>query len=211
MITTLNGFKLDEKMITERVGEKYYKKFKSARVCILGLGGLGSNISVYLARSGLGKLILVDYDIVEPSNINRQYYNTSHIGMKKTEALKNIINEINPFVEVEVKNLKIDKNNINEIIKNEKYVCEALDDADTKAMIVGEILSKYNDKIIISGSGMAGIENANNILTHKKFKNLYVCGDEESDFKKVEGMMAPKVCICAGHQANVVLKLIKDE
>ena len=172
-------------------------KLGESSVCILGLGGLGSNIAVSLARSGIGRLVLVDFDRVEESNLNRQYYNLTHIGMKKTEAIV-----------LKVIDKKIDRDNILEIVDKESIICEALDDAMTKSMVVGEILSNYSDKFVVAGSGMAGIGDANSIKTVKRFKNLYICGDDASDFEEVDGMMAPRVNICAGHQANIILRII---
>lgn len=183
-------------------------RFARSSVCILGLGGLGSNIGVSLARSGVGRIVLVDFDRVEESNLNRQYYNRSHIGMKKTEALVDVIRSINRDIALEVVDTKIDKENILALVKDESIICEALDDAATKSMVVSEILENYPDKVVVAGSGMAGIGDANKIKTSKKFKNLYICGDGSSDFNEVDGMMSPRVNICAGHQANIIIRLI---
>ena len=185
--------------------------FQSSRVCILGLGGLGSNIAVMLARSSIGTLHLIDFDDVEISNLNRQYYTLENIDMKKTQAIKNIIEKINPFVEVIIENIKITEKNIDNIIKDEKYIVEALDDADSKAMLVNKILESYPEKYIISASGMAGVGDSNGIKTKIVMKNLYICGDGFRDYEEYSGMMAPRVNLCAAHQANLVLELILEE
>ena len=185
--------------------------FQSSRVCILGLGGLGSNIAVMLARSSIGTLHLIDFDDVEISNLNRQYYTLENIDMKKTQAIKNIIEKINPFVEVIIENTKITEKNIDNIIKDEKYIVEALDDADSKAMLVNKILESYPEKYIISASGMAGVGDSNGIKTKRVMKNLYICGDGFRDYEEYSGMMAPRVNLCAAHQANLVLELILEE
>lgn len=125
---------LKEEELLERNVKGISEKLKKAKVCILGLGGLGSNVATLLARSGIGYLKLVDFDIVEASNLNRQQYRISHIGMKKTEAIKTIIKEINPFVEIEVLNKKIDRENILSIVGDVEIVVEAFDVAETKAM-----------------------------------------------------------------------------
>lgn len=197
--------------ISKRNEENSLEKLQNGEVAILGAGGLGSNVAVMLARSSVGRIYILDFDEVEASNLNRQVYGIKHIGMKKTEALKNIIKEINPFVEVEVKNIKITQDNISEIIKNRKIIVEAFDNADTKAMVVNEILENHPDKIIISGSGMAGVEGINNIKTKKVFKNLYLCGDGYSDYEEYSGIMSPKVTICAAHQANTAIKIILEK
>lgn len=177
-------------------------------VCILGLGGLGSNIGVYLARSGIGRLVLVDFDQVEASNLNRQYYSLGHIGMKKTQALVEVIRSINPFIDLEVIDTKINRDNIMDIVKGQQIICEALDDPATKSMVVSEVLANSDDKLVVAASGMAGLGDANLIRTRRKLSRLYICGDERSDFELIPGMMAPRVSICAGHQANIILRLL---
>lgn len=177
-------------------------------VCILGLGGLGSNIGVYLARSGIGRLVLVDFDQVEASNLNRQYYSLGHIGMKKTHALLEVIRSINPFIDLEVIDTKINRDNIMDIVKGQQIICEALDDPATKSMVVSEVLANSDDKLVVAASGMAGLGDANLIRTRRKLSRLYICGDERSDFELIPGMMAPRVSICAGHQANIILRLL---
>ena len=201
---------LKEEDLLKRNVKGISKKLKKTRVCILGLGGLGSNVAVLLARSGIGSLKLVDFDTVETSNLNRQQYRISHIGMKKTEALKNIIKEINPFVETEVLDIKIDRKNIYSTVGDIEIVVEAFDRAETKAMILEELLTDKN-KIVISASGMAGLGSANEIVTKKIKDNFYLIGDNYSDYEEYSGIMPTRVMICAAHQANVVLRLILGE
>ena len=186
------------------------EKLKKAKVCILGLGGLGSNVATLLARSGIGYLKLVDFDIVEASNLNRQQYRISHIGMKKTEAIRTIIKEINPFVEVKTLDIKVDRENILSIVGDIEIVVEAFDRAETKAMILEELLTNKN-KIVISASGMAGLGSANEIITRKVRDNFYLIGDNYSDYEEYSGIMSTRVMLCAAHQANVVLRLIVGE
>lgn len=140
-----DSFLLDEKEIFSRNIKGTFEKLKSAKVCILGLGGLGSNVAVMLARADIGYLKLVDFDIVEASNLNRQQYRITDINMKKTEALKNIIEEINPFVKIEILDIKIDEKNLHLAVENTNIIIEAFDNAETKAMLVGELLSN-NEK-----------------------------------------------------------------
>ena len=185
-------------------------KLKKAKVCILGLGGLGSNVAILLARAGIGYLKLVDFDIVEASNLNRQQYRISHIGMKKTEAIRTIIKEINPFVEIEVLNKKVDRENILSIVGDVEIVVEAFDIAETKAMAIEELLIN-GDKKLVSASGMAGLGSANEIITRKIRDNFYLVGDNYSDYEEYSGIMSTRVMICAAHQANVVLRLILGE
>ena len=201
---------LKEEDLLKRNVKGIAKKLKKAKVCILGLGGLGSNVAVLLARAGIGYLKLVDFDVVEVSNLNRQQYRISHIGIKKTEAIRIIIKEINPFVEIEVLNKKVDRENILSVVGDVEIVVEAFDVAETKAMAIEELLTNGN-KILISASGMAGIGSANEIITRKIRDNFYLIGDNYSDYEEYSGIMSTRVMICAAHQANVVLRLILGE
>ncbi len=201
---------LKEEDLLKRNVKGISKKLKKTRVCILGLGGLGSNVAVLLARAGIGSLKLVDFDTVETSNLNRQQYRISHIGIKKTEAMKSIIREINPFVEVDILDIKVDRENIYSIVGDIEIVVEAFDRAETKAMILEELLTDKN-KIVVSASGMAGLGSANEIVTRKIKDNFYLIGDNYSDYEEYSGLMSTRVMLCAAHQANMVLRLILEE
>ena len=201
---------LKEEDLLKRNVKGISEKLKKAKVCILGLGGLGSNVAILLARSGIGYLKLVDFDIVEASNLNRQQYRISHIGMKKTEAIRTIIKEINPFVEVKTLDIKVDRENISSIVEDIEIVVEAFDRAETKAMAIEELLIN-GDKMLISASGMAGIGSANEIITRKIRDNFYLVGDNYSDYEEYSGIMSTRVMICAAHQANIVLRIILGE
>lgn len=201
---------LKEEDLLQRNVKGISEKLKKVKVCILGLGGLGSNVAVLLARSGIGYLKLVDFDIVEASNLNRQQYRISHINMKKVEAIKNIIKEINPFVEVDILDIKVSKENIHSIVGDIEIVVEAFDRAETKAMLMEELLTNTN-KIVVSASGMAGLGSANEIVTKKIKDNFYLVGDNYSDYEEYLGIMSTRVMICAAHQANMVLRLILGE
>ena len=201
---------LKEEDLLKRNVKGISKKLKETKVCILGLGGLGSNVAILLARAGIGYLKLVDFDIVEESNLNRQQYRISHIGMKKTEAIRTIIKEINPFVEIETLDVKVDRENILSIVGDIEIVVEAFDIAETKAMAIEELLTNGN-KMLVSASGMAGLGSANEIITRKIRDNFYLVGDNYSDYEEYSGIMSTRVMICAAHQANVVLRLILGE
>lgn len=200
-----------EYLLVSRHTPGVHEKVKKASVGIAGLGGLGSNVAVSLARLGIGKLLLIDFDVVEPSNLNRQQYFVKHIGMKKTNALKELIKEINPFVDIEIKDLYLDRSNIYECFKEVDIVVEAFDNPKCKSDLVNEILTKCNDKPVVSASGVAGYFSNNSIKTKKVLKNLYLVGDNISEAKVGCGLMAPRVAIAANHQANTVLRIILGE
>ena len=180
---------LKEEDLLKRNVKGIAKKLKKAKVCILGLGGLGSNVAVLLARAGIGYLKLVDFDVVEVSNLNRQQYRISHIGIKKTEAIKSIIKEINPFVEIEILDVKVERENILSVAGDVEIVVEAFDVAETKTMAIEELLTNGN-KILVSASGMAGLGSANEIITRKIRDNFYLIGDNYSDYEEYSGIMS---------------------
>lgn len=197
-----------EALMVARHTPYVHERVKKARVAIAGLGGLGSNIAVSLARTGVGHLHLVDFDIVEPSNLNRQAYKIRHLGMKKTEALKSEIEDINPYIKVSIDTDKVTEENAASMFQNDQIVCEAFDKPEYKAMLVNTLLEQRPDIKLVAGSGMAGYESSNLIITKKVFKNFYLCGDGKNDVQPGRGLMAPRVSICAGHQANMILRLI---
>ena len=200
-----------EQAMDQRFSKEVYEKFKQARICIAGLGGLGSNIAIMLARSGIGTLKLIDFDVVDITNLNRQTYRIEHIDRPKTEALREIIGEINPYIKIEVIQKKVTEENLAELFTGEQLVCEAFYNPEYKAMLVNYLLEQQPETIVVSGSGMAGVGSSNRICTRQKMKRLYVCGDEESDAYAGMGLLSPRVSICAGHQANMLLRLILGE
>ena len=186
------------------------EQLNSARVAVAGLGGLGSNIAVMLARSGVGHLFLVDFDVVDVTNLNRQMYRTKDIGRPKTEALREILGDINPYLDIKTRQIKVSPDNVKELFDGYPIVCEAFDRPDMKSMLVSELL-RVTKAVVVSGNGMAGFGNANEITTEKKLSRLYVCGDKKTDVGGGTGLMAPRVAVCAGHQANQVIRLILGE
>lgn len=200
-----------EQLLVSRHTPGVHEKVKKATVGIAGLGGLGSNIAISLARLGIGKLILVDFDVVEPSNLNRQQYFIRHIGMLKTKALKEIIHEINPYVEIETIDIYLEKENIMSCFKDAQIVVEAFDNPNCKAELTNTILTESTDKFLVAASGMAGYFSNNTIQTKKITKRFYLVGDDTSEAKLGCGLMAPRVSIAANHQANMVLRLILGE
>src|SRR5574344_1216322 len=129
-------------------------KLSKAKVAICGLGGLGSNIAIALARAGVGHLHLIDFDQVDLTNLNRQQYKIEYIGQYKTYALKEEIKEFSPYIEIDTTNQKLDENNIKEILVNETIICEAFDKADQKAMLTNYVLENMPEKYLVGASGM---------------------------------------------------------
>ena len=191
-----------------RFPEEMQTKLRNARVAVAGLGGLGSNIAVMLARSGIGELLLVDFDTVDVTNLNRQMYLIPQLGKPKAEALPEILYQINPYLTYRSVCIKVTPNNVKELFSEYPIVCEAFDKPDQKAMLVRELLMQCRKTTVVSGNGMAGYADANEIRTCQVMKRLYVCGDQSTDVGNGIGLIAPRVAVCAAHEANKVLQLI---
>ena len=197
--------------LDDRHGIEFQKKISSTTVAVCGLGGLGSNIAISLARAGIGKLILIDFDKVDITNLHRQQYKANQIGMCKTEALQNNLKEINPYLETKIHTICLDESNAKDVLADADIICEAFDNAEAKANIVNFVLSEMPDKYIVAASGMAGLDSANLIKTRKVSKRFYLCGDEVSDIKDGIGLVSTRVMLCAAHQAHTVLRIIAEE
>ena len=185
------------------------ERMQAARVAIAGAGGLGSNLALLLVRSGLGTLRIVDFDRVEYSNLNRQAYDLRHIGQEKVLALAQRAKEINPDVRIEAICARVNEQNAAQLFSGFSIVCEAFDRAEEKSMLISTLGAQLPEVKLISASGMGGLGSANGIQTRRAMKNLYLCGDYVSDM--AEGVMAPRVMLCAAQQANMVLRLIAGE
>ena len=185
-----------------------YDNLQKASVGIAGVGGLGSHIAIALARIGVGNLVIVDFDVVEPSNLNRQMYQINQLGQKKVFAMKDNIQKINPYLNIAAIDKKIDNENIFSLFEDCSIVIEAFDRPDQKTMLI-KSLSKTN-KIIIGASGMAGYGQNDSIITRKINDKLYIIGDFTNEAKPGRGLMAPRVMIAAAKQANLAVELILD-
>lgn len=197
--------------LINRHGMDLQKRFSAATVAVCGLGGLGSNIAPALARAGVGRLLLIDFDRVDITNLHRQQYKANQIGRFKTEALAENIIEIAPYTETKTLTEKITKDNYTDLLKDADIICEAFDNAEAKAMLVNGVLEKMPDCYMVAASGMAGIGTPNTIQTRKMMKHFYLCGDEVSDAGDTIGLIAPRVMLCALHQAHTVLRILAGE
>ncbi len=181
---------------------------KKAAVGIAGLGGLGSAVAVALARIGVGRLVLADFDVVEPSNLNRQQYFVDQIGMLKTEACAVNLRRINPYVRIETHCVRLTAENVPQIFGDVDVVVEAFDTAEVKAMIAESYGRAFPDRPIVLASGLAGHLPANTVITRRMGKAMVVVGDLNTAAAPGTGLMAPRVGVAAHHQANAVLRLL---
>jgi sulfur carrier protein ThiS adenylyltransferase len=183
-------------------------RIKTAAVGIMGLGGLGSAVAVALARMGVGRLLLADYDVVEPTNLNRQQYFIDQIGTPKTEALKTNLARINPYVSVETWGEKLTEDLIAQVFARVDVLTECFDDPEMKAVALRTALTRLQGKGYVGASGVAGCGYNGAIVTRRLYPGVYVVGDGETAAKPGQGLMAPRVGIAAHQQANQVLRIL---
>ena len=194
-----------------RHGEDLQNKISAARVAVCGLGGLGSNIAIALARAGVGHLHLIDFDRVDLTNLNRQQYAVGQLGQYKTDALRETLSLVSPYCDVTCDTIKVTEETLPDLLRNEDYICEAFDRAEAKAMLVSGVLEHFPEKYLVAGSGLAGLGSANTIQTRRVSQRFYLCGDGTSDSSVGLGLVASRVLVCAAHEANMILRLIAGE
>lgn len=182
---------------------------KEKVVGVAGCGGLGSNCAISLARAGIGKLIIADFDLVSKENLNRQYYFTDQTGMMKVVALRDNIWRVNPEVVVEFHPVKLEPENLVKFFNSCHVMVEAFDQADQKQMLIETFLMELPGKPLVIGSGIAGW-GKNELLTCRNIDNLYICGDETTEISGHMPPLAPRVGVVGNMQANTVLQIILD-
>ena len=196
--------------LEQRHGAELQRRFSAASVAVCGLGGLGSNVAISLARAGIGTLHLIDFDRVDISNLHRQQYAVSQLGMYKTVAMKRILSGIAPYCKVVTDTVRLNEDDLS-LIADRDIICECFDNAECKAMLVNGVSERYPEKYIVAASGMSGLHTGNTIQTKRLGRRLYICGDGMSDVSDDGTLFAPRVMLCAAHQANTVLRIIADK
>lgn len=200
-----------EQALIGRIGAKMQKKLKDSSVAICGLGGLGSNVAIALARANVGKLILIDFDRIDITNLNRQQYRANQIGEYKADMLAKNLKEISPYIEIVPIVTRLEQSNYMSLLLETDIICEAFDKAEEKSKLVHFVLEYMPDKYLVSASGMAGIGSPNMIKTRKITDKFYLCGDGVSDVNKGESLFSARVMLCASHQATTILRIIVGE
>ncbi len=198
----IDAFRQD---LIKKLGEAKLAKIEQARIGIAGAGGLGSNCAACLARVGFRNFTIVDFDQIEPSNLDRQFYFEDQVGMKKVEALRTNLLRINPQLELQMLPVKLEPGNIPEIFRACDVVVECLDRAEAKSMLVSALLS--SGKLIVSASGLGGYGASDDLKVLKMRPNLVLVGDLASDIEKSPAL-SPRVSIAAAKQADVVLEFV---
>lgn len=199
-----------EALMVARHTPGVHAKVKGAVVGIAGLGGLGSAIAIALARVGIGRLILADFDVVEPSNLNRQQYFIDQLGMRKTEALAANLRRINPYVALDLHAVRLTPDNLESIFGRVDVMVEAFDRADQKVMLLRAFAARWPETPLVAASGLAGLGSEATIGVTSLGRNIHVVGDLETAARPGSGLMCPRVGIAAHMQANVVLRLLVE-
>jgi sulfur carrier protein ThiS adenylyltransferase len=183
-------------------------RLAGSRVSIVGCGGLGSNSAMMLVRAGVRSLTLVDHDVVEESNLNRQMFFRDQLGMPKTQALAQTLRRIEPGLDLTLVQHRVTAGDLCGIVGDADVVVEAVDQADVKAMIANVLLRDRPGTPLVGASGLAGFDSANDISTECVADDFYLAGDQRSDVRKGLPLLAPRVMTAAAHQAHAVVRIL---
>lgn len=195
-------------MRTSPFGEDVSERLAHSKVGVAGCGGMGSHVATALARTGIGRMVIADFDTVDDSNLFRQCYTPSDVGRSKTGALSEQLRMIEPDLDLTAFDGVITADNACDVFRGCDVVCECFDRPEMKAMLVESLLSQRDGAVVVSCSGMAGFGSSNTIVTERRMSRLYVCGDGESDSSDGPGLTAARVMVCAGHVANMTVRLL---
>jgi len=195
-------------LLTARHTPGIQKKIRASTIAILGLGGLGSAVAGAMAKIGIGKMLLSDYDVVEPSNLNRQHYFVDQIGLQKTIALQQNLLRMNPAVSLELIDEQLTESRLPQLFDNVDVLVECFDDPGMKAATLRSVLTEMKQVSYVGSSGMAGFGDNNSVLTKMLYPGIYIVGDERSEVRPGMGLMAPRVGIAAHHMANQTLRIL---
>jgi sulfur carrier protein ThiS adenylyltransferase len=183
-------------------------RLAASTVAIIGCGGLGSNIAAMLLRSGVNSLILIDHDVVEPSNLNRQLFFRDQIGQPKVEALADTLRRIDPDANLTLLKETVNAGNLEALVGGVDVIVEAVDGAETKAVIVNTWAVRLQETPLVTASGLAGCDSANCISTEQLAENCWLAGDQTSDVRAGHVLLASRVMVAAAHQAHAAIRLL---
>ena len=183
------------------------QRLQAAKVAIVGLGSLGSNVALWLARLGVGQLLLYDFDKVELSNLNRQYYFLEDVGQYKAIALLRHLKAVNPYGNYCSEVVRLTEDNLPELLSEAHIVCEALDKPEAKALLVNGVLESFPDKYLVSASGLSGFASSASMHVRRFTPHFYLCGDGISDMLQLP-LCGPRVGLCAAQEALTIARII---
>ncbi len=181
--------------------------WQKAVVGIAGAGGLGSNVAMLLARAGIGKLIICDFDVVSLSNLNRQAFSLDQIGMHKVDAIAQNIRKVNPFITLETHKFRLDTDLVQRLFHSVDIMIEAFDSAAAKAMLIECFSQHFPETDLICASGLAGYGRSAEIKIVQDGR-LFVVGDQCSELTPGIAPISARLMIVAAMQANLALERI---
>lgn len=191
---------------TDDVGVR--TRLAESHVAVVGCGGLGSNAANMLVRSGVGTLTLIDFDVVDESNLNRQLFFRDQLGRPKTEALAETLRRIAPGVTLHLHSTCATAENLTSLVDGADVVIEAADRAEVKAMVATVIMRELPDVPVVSASGLAGFDSANHIVTERLADSFYMVGDQHSDVRDNLPLLASRVMTAAAHEAHAAIRIL---
>ena len=195
-----------EEALLRYLSPEQLMKIQQTRVGIAGAGGLGSNCATALVRCGFRKLRILDFDTVDHSNLNRQFYFLSQVGRAKVESLRENLQAINPGLELETSSVRVEKENATGLFQDCDVVVEAFDREEYKQLIIETYLNSA--KLLVAASGLAGWGNSDRIQVHKIKDNFYLVGDLVTGVGPNCPPLAPCVAIAAAKQADIILSFV---
>lgn len=195
-----------EQALIQKIGAERLRKIQSVKIGIAGAGGLGSNCAVHLVRTGFKKFILVDFDILDYSNLNRQYYFNRQVGRAKVDVLAENLLAINPDVTIEKLCRKLEEPDFAEIFVDCHVVVEAFDQAKYKKFLVERFIN--TDKLLVCASGLAGFASSDAIGIHQLRERFFMIGDLKTGVGAETPPLAPRVAVAAAKQADVILRYV---
>ncbi|HHZ19212.1 MAG TPA: sulfur carrier protein ThiS adenylyltransferase ThiF [Firmicutes bacterium] len=195
-----------EEVLGRYLSAEQLQEIGSWKIGLAGLGGLGSNCAVHLVRTGFRRLVLVDFDLVEPSNLNRQFYFPDQIGQAKASALRDNLLRINPDLDLAVHQICLTRDNLDHYFHDCDIIVEAFDTPEAKQMLAAAYL--HSDKLLVSASGLAGWGQSDRIRTHRLKDRFILVGDLETAVDATHPPLAPRVQIAAAKMADAILEYV---
>lgn len=177
------------------------------RVAVLGCGGLGSNVAMMLVRAGVRRLVLVDHDLVEASNLDRQLFFLDQVGRRKTEALADTLRRIEPGLDLAIETVRMRHGNVAALCAGCDAVAEAVDSAEGKVMVLDALAEGLPGVPVVTVSGLAGCATASAIATERLSDDVWVVGDLASDVRDGLPLVSSRVMVAAAHQAHAIVRL----
>ena len=218
MKDSLSKFEIERfsrQLVLKNIGAKGQKKILSSKILVVGVGGLGCPAAENLVRAGVGTIGLIDNDIVNLSNIHRQsLFNSKDVKKLKVNVAAKKLKEINPLTKIKTYNSRLDKNNIQKIIKNYELVIDGTDNFKTK-FLINDYCIKYKKKLITGAiskfDGHIFTFDFNDRKT-ASLKNFYQEKEVSDDILNCEfdGVIGTTASIVGATQANEALKMIME-